>query len=116
MGPVIVVQQNLSQSYLKVGIAMASRHEVLCIRKTDRPNPHERITHIGGRNADGKAWKLTQEEAIAGIESGKWGFFVSRGGNTVNVVVALSRWNHKYIKTEADGEQPDNLLSLPECR
>ena len=27
---------------------MASRHEVLCVHKTDRSNPHERITHIGG--------------------------------------------------------------------
>ena len=95
---------------------MASRHEVLCIRKTDRTNPHERITHIGGRNDDGTAWKITQEEAIAGIESDKWAFYVSRGGHTVNVVVAVSRWSHKYIKTENDGEQPDNLLSLSECR
>jgi hypothetical protein len=95
---------------------MASRHEVLCIRKTDRTNPHERITHIGGRNSDGTAWKITHEDAIAGIESDKWTFFVSRSGHTVNVVVAVSRWDHKYIKTEADGERPDNLLSLPECR
>ena len=58
---------------------MASRHEVLCIHKTDRPNPHERITHIGGRNDDGTAWKITQEEAIAGIESGKWTFYVRPG-------------------------------------
>ena len=49
---------------------MASRHEVLCVHKTDRSNPHERITHVGGRNDDGTAWKITQEEAIAGIESG----------------------------------------------
>ena len=95
---------------------MASRHEVLCVRKADRPNPHERITHVGGRNDDGTAWKLTQEDAIAGIESGKWTFYVSQGGRTVNVVVAVSRYHHKYLKTEADGEQPDNLLSLPECR
>jgi hypothetical protein len=95
---------------------MASRHEVLCVRKSDRANPHERITHIGGRNEDGTAWKITQEEAIAGIEEGKWAFFVSRGGRTVKVIVVISRWHHKYIKTEADGEQPDNLLSLPECR
>jgi hypothetical protein len=31
------------------------------------------------------------------------------------VVVAVSRYGNKYIKTTADGEQPDNLLSLPEC-
>ena len=95
---------------------MPSRHEVLCINKSDRTNPHERITNIGGRNDDGTAWKVSQQDAIDGIESGKWAFYVRRGGNTVNVVVAVSRYGNKYLKTEADGEQPDNLLSLPECR
>ncbi len=95
---------------------MPSRHEVLCINKSDRPNPHERIISIGGRNADGTSWKLSQAEAIQGIETGKWSFFVHRGGHVVNVIVSVSRFGHKYLKTEADGEQPDNLLSLPECR
>ena len=94
---------------------MPDRHQVLCVNKTDRMNPHERIRHIGGRNGDGSAWKLTQEAAIEGIEGGKWAFFVVAGGRTVDVIVALSRHNHKYLKTVADGEQPDNLLSLPEC-
>lgn len=95
---------------------MPSRHEVLCINKSDRYNPHERILSIGGRNEDGTAWKLSQPDAIQGIEAGKWAFYVRRGGITTNVVVAVSRYGHKYLKTEADGEQPDNLLSLPECR
>ncbi len=95
---------------------MADRHEVLRINKSDRTNPHERVTHIGGRNGDGTAWKITQQEAIAGIESGKWAFYVRRGGSTVNVIVSTSRFGNKYLKTENDGEQPDNLLSLPECR
>lgn len=95
---------------------MPERHEVLCINKSDRMNPYERITHIGGRNSDGTAWKLSQHDAIAGIESRKWSFFVSQGGRTVNVIVSSSKYGHSYLKTEADGEQPDNLLSLPECR
>ena len=94
---------------------MASRHQVLCINKSDRLNAHERITHIGGRNDDGSAWNVTQERAIARIESGEWSFYVTGGGRTVNVIVATSRFGHKYLKTENDGEQPDNLLSLPEC-
>jgi hypothetical protein len=94
---------------------MPSTHQVLCINKTDRPNPHERITHIGGRNPNGTVWKLTQQAAIKGIEDGTWSFYVSRGGRTVNVIVSVSRYGFKYLKTEADGEQPDNLLSLPEC-
>ena len=95
---------------------MPSTHEVLCVNKSDRFNAHERIVRIGGRNADGTSWRISQEEAIAGIENGKWAFYVNRGGSVVRVVVAVSRYGHKYLKTEADGEQPDNLLSLPECR
>lgn len=94
---------------------MASRYQVLCVNKSDRPNPHERITHIGGKNSDNTRWRVSQQEAISGIESGKWSFYVSTNGKTVNVIVSVSRYGYKYLKTEADGEQPNNLLSLPEC-
>lgn len=94
---------------------MASDHEVTCINKSDRMNPHERITHIGGTNPNGERWKLDQQAAIAGIESGKWSFYVSVDKKTVRVIVAKSAHGHKYLKTENDGEHPNNLLSLPEC-
>lgn len=94
---------------------MADNVEVKCINKSDRFNPHERIISIGGVNPGGGHWKLSQVDAIAGIESGRWSFYVARGLHVVRVVVAISRSGYKYLKTEADGEQPDNLLTLPEC-
>lgn len=86
-----------------------------CVNKRDRQETHERISNIGGANADGTRWRLAEDEAITGIETGKWTFHVEHpAGHRVKVIVAF-RLGRKYLKTEADGESPDNLLSLPEC-
>jgi hypothetical protein len=91
--------------------------EVKCINKTDRPNPWERIRNIGGVNADGTRWRLTQAEAVVAIENNTYGeFYVEQPrGDRVGVIVAVSRFGNKYVKTTADGDEPNNLLALPEC-
>jgi hypothetical protein len=94
---------------------MASRHQIHCINKSDRYNPHERILNIGGNNADGTRWKMSQQKAVTDIENGTYNFYVNVGGRDVDVIVATSQYGNEYIKTTADGEQPNNLLSLPEC-
>ena len=91
-------------------------HEITCIHKSDRSEVHERIKSIGGVDpTDGKRWKLSQQEAIKGVESGKLRFYLMVGGKAVPVVVAVSAWGHKYLKTQIDREQPGSLLSLEEC-
>jgi len=78
-------------------------------------NPHERILNIGGVSAGGTHWKLSQTEAIHCIIKDTYLYFIRRGGDQVNVVIATSQYGFKYLKTTADGEQPDHLLRLPEC-
>lgn len=88
---------------------MANR-EVSCINKRgDHYNPHERIQNIGGYG-----WKHSESDAIRWIKSGTESYFVSTGGRTVRVVVAVHQ-GREYLKTEADNYSPDNLLALPEC-
>jgi hypothetical protein len=74
--------------------------------------PHERISHIGGVNPDGTRWLLRQSDAIAAIKQGSWRFYVeNRRGQRAGVVVA-THLGREYLKTEADGLQPDGLVSL----
>jgi Protein of unknown function (DUF3892) len=87
---------------------------VICIDKADRHSPHQRIGRIGGLNRDGTRWLLTLDEAIAGIVEGRYTFYVQAGARAVDVIVAEHE-GHKYLKTEADGYVPDDLLSLPDC-
>lgn len=91
---------------------LAKTVQVMCINKRDRQNPHERIQNIGGYT--NKAWKISEEAAVAYIKNDEWQFYVSVNGKSVWVVVATHN-GREYLKTEADGYSPDNLLSLPEC-
>jgi hypothetical protein len=90
--------------------------QITCVNKANRTSAHERIHRVGG-GVGANAWTLDQQEVVRRIEAGTEQFYVERpAGHRVAVVVAKSAWGHKYIKTTADGEQPDNLLALSECR
>ena len=69
----------------------------------------ERIQNVGG-----SGWKLTEDQAIANLRVGADSYFVSVGGRTTEVVLATHN-GRTYLKTQADGYAPNNLLDLPEC-
>lgn len=90
---------------------MTTQLQVTCIKKRgSHYNPHERIEGIGGTG-----WYKTEDQAIREIQLGMTAFSVYAGGRSVRVVVATHN-GRAYLKTEADGYRPDNLLALPECQ
>ena len=94
---------------------MAQYLRIRCIVKTDRTSAQERIHSVGGVKPDGSPWKLTQEKAISYIEDGTYLFYIEGlGGHRFDVIVAASAYGN-YLKTVADKEQPNKLLSLPTC-
>lgn len=94
---------------------MATSREIKCVNKIERSNIHERITNVGGTYSDNTRWKISQREAIKGINDGNWSFYVTKNGKSVAVIVATSQYGYEYLKTEADSTESNNLLNLPEC-
>jgi len=90
--------------------------QVTCINKSDRTNPHERITHIGGGHTALTSWRKTQQEAVREIEDRINQFHVGTGLLRVEIDIATGAYGNKYLKTNPDDTQQNNLLSLPECR
>ena len=94
---------------------MAQHLRIRCIVKTDRTSAHERIHSVGGVKPDGSRWILTQDKAISYIQDGTYVFYIEKpGGLRLDVTVATTAYGN-YLKTAADREQPDKLLSLPGC-
>jgi hypothetical protein len=95
---------------------MARYLHIRSVVKTDRTNAYERISAICGLKPDGSHWTLTHEQAVSQIEDGTCAFYIERvGGRRSDVIVAVDLHGHKYLKTVADGQQPDQLLHLPAC-
>ena len=93
---------------------MFSIRQVQCINKSNNLDPHKRIINIGGTDS-GSSWKRSQRGAITDVELGVYDYFVIVAGKHIKLEVATSLSGDKYLKTESDYEQPNSLLSLPEC-
>ena len=94
---------------------MSTWHEITCVTRTSHADPALQITHVGGPNPKGRGWRLTLDEAIEGMLSGRWAFFVMKGPQRLNLIVAVSHQGYRYIKSENDNSVPETLLKLPDC-
>lgn len=86
---------------------------VTCIRKPHPMSPHEHITHLGNP----PNWEWTREQVIASIDAGTNTFYVldPRTGKRSNVAVVRTAGKAPYVRTHADGDWNNNLLSLDQC-
>ena len=76
----------------------------------------ERVVSIGCVEVGtGFFRRFTEDEAIQRIKQRSDAFYVEKPeGHRVWLIVA-EREGRDYLKTETDGERPDNLLSQPDC-
>lgn len=91
--------------------------QVTCITKSVPNGGHEHITHIGNPHTPNGGWKLTREAAIESIDNKTNTFYVldPNNGKRSNVGVVRPAGRPAYLRTHADGDWNDNLLSLSPC-
>ena len=83
--------------------------QVTCINKQPRNNPHEGITHLGG-----KTWWWTRQQVVDSINAKSNTFFTMSNGVKAFIGVVEGP-NGPYVRTYANDKWNDNLLSLTEC-
>lgn len=88
--------------------------QVTCITKPHPQSPHEHITHLG--NPAG-GWIWPREKVIQSIDERANTFFVidPRSGKRADIGIVRSSGKAPFLRTHADGDWNDNLLSLNQC-
>jgi hypothetical protein len=87
--------------------------QVTCITKPHPQSPHEHITALGNP----PTWIWPREQVIASIEAKTNTFFVldPYNGKRSDIGVVRIQGGTPYLRTYADGDWNNNLLSLNQC-
>lgn len=78
--------------------------------------PHRRVVLLHGQLPGREApviWSHSYEQAMDYIEGRLFSYFVQVNGLPEPLLVAETADGEKFLKTRADGDQPDALLALP---
>lgn len=63
----------------------------------------------------GETWVLSVDQAIKGIESGKWEFYVNREMKSFEIEILIDSENQKSLGTPQAPNQENLLFLLPQC-
>ena len=83
---------------------MAILLKVKWVDRSDRPDPYQRISHIGGDSREFQ-WKHTHAQAIQSIEHGLFAYYVEKDAIVLKLEVGLAPNGCKFLKTQIDGNQ-----------
>lgn len=88
--------------------------QITCIVKPHPQSTHEHITHVGNPVAQ---WIWPREKVIESIDSNTNTFYVldPASGRKAYVGVVREAGRQPYLRTHADGQWNNNLLSLNQC-
>lgn len=89
------------------------RLRILCTKKLIRGTFEGDITHIGGVNGNGDKWNISVREAIEGIKSGTFEFFIVEQFDEINV--RITGETEKTLTATGQGYLHNLLLDLPDC-
>lgn len=84
--------------------------QITCITPDGR-DADQRIDAVGG-----SGFYHLIDDAIRYIENRTNSYWTMVNGRAADVIVAVRPNGRKYLKTTADGYEPNNLLALPNCR
>jgi hypothetical protein len=87
---------------------------ITCITKPHPQSAHEHITHVGNPTTN---WMWRREDVITSIDAGTNTFYVVDpvSGLRSDVGVVRPDGRAAYLRSYADGDWNNNLLSLNQC-
>ena len=83
---------------------------VSCVRRL-----RNRITSIGGDDADRGSWTLTTAAAIAEMDRGQRFYTQTSSGRRAGLTIRDERDGDRFLTTAGDDTTTNNLLRLPRC-
>ncbi|MEB2778605.1 DUF3892 domain-containing protein [Algoriphagus sp. D3-2-R+10] len=89
------------------------RLRILCSKKNKKETFNRDITHIGGVNGTGEKWTISVHDAIAGIHSGLYEFYIVE--HLKELDVRITGDIEKSLTATGQGYLHNLLDDLPDC-
>lgn len=89
------------------------RLRILCSLKSDLGNQKKLITHVGGVNGSGERWTISNKEAISGLHSGHYEFYIVEKFKELKVTIEGVEFPTLF--SSGNGLSHNLLEDLPDC-